>query len=181
MQGKDRLERFIAENSEAFDTEVPNKRNWNAIESELGFNDNRHRQNTSWYWKAAVFLLLGAVGFLLVDKYDFKVSNDQVSNLQKFEELETFYSSLIANKEERLASETPNREASVYLEVEIKELDEIYSDLKEMFLESQPSEQVMERLVHLLRQKLHVIDSQLERIEKQKIPEGVEDSAEISM
>ncbi|HEY9117676.1 MAG TPA: hypothetical protein VIN11_07605, partial [Roseivirga sp.] len=106
---------------------------------------------------------------------------DQVSNVEKLKELETFYTSLIENKEERLASEISSEDASVYLDVEIRELDEIYAELKELFIESQPSDQVLERLVHLLRQKLHVIDSQLELIEKTKTPQQSQGTSQLSM
>ena len=181
MQGKDKLEGFITENRDVFDSEIPNKRNWTAIEKGLGFEGENGQPRTPWYWKAAVVVLLGAVSFLLIDKYDFSYTNDQVSNVEKFKELESFYTSLIENKEERLASEMTSEEASIYLEVEIRELDEIYSELKELFIESQPSEQVLERLVHLLRQKLHVIDSQLDLIEKTKTPQDGSNISNLSM
>lgn len=181
MQGKDKLEGFIAENREAFDSETPPKRNWSNIEDQLGISTENRAPKTPWYWKAAVVLLLGAVSFLLIDKYDFMAANGHVSNVEKFKEMETFYTSLIENKEQRLASEIASKETSILLEVEIKELDEIYSELKELFFESQPSEQVLERLVHLLRQKLHVIDSQLELIEKAKAPQENKPSSNVSM
>lgn len=180
MQGKDQLEKFIQENRESFDSAEPRKGIWNEIERELDFGSPQLKKSyVGWYWKAAVFLLLGAVGYLLVDRYEVKPTNEmEATTVEKFQELETFYTALIANKKERLDSEMSPEEASLYLKVEMQELDEIYSDLKELFLESQPSEQVMERLVHLLRQKLKVMDSQLEIIEREKLPEGMK--AELS-
>ena len=85
---------------------------------------------------------------------------------------------MINNKRERLSE--VKGESSFDLQVEMKELDEIYSDLRELFLESQPSEQVLERLVHLLRQKLHVIDSQLEIIEQEQLPEEMKKEMEVN-
>lgn len=182
MQGKDQLEQFIGENREAFDTAEPGKKNWDAIEQQLHFNDAPTINRVAWYWKAAVFLLLGAVGFLMVDRYQIQQTPElEATNVEKFKELETFYTSLIANKQERLESEMSPKEATMYLEVEMKELDEIYSDLKALFLESQPSEQVMERLVHLLRQKLKVMDSRLEKIEREKLPEDMKEAVDLSI
>ena len=184
MRGKDQLEKFIHENKAALDQAEPRAELWNDIESKLNFEAPQVKISyISWYWKAAVFLLLGAVGYLLVDRYDVKPANDlEATNVEKFHELETFYTSLIANKQERLNSEMSPEEASMYLDVEMKELDEIYSELKEMFLQSQPSEQVMERLVHLLRQKLKVMDSQLQIIEREKLPKEMqEELSETSM
>lgn len=175
MQGKDQLEKFILENRESFDSAEPKGDVWNDIESKLEFNTPQvHKSYVGWYWKAAVFLLLGAVGYLLVDRYEVKPANEmEATTVEKFHELETFYTALIANKKERLESEESSEGASDYLQVEMQELDEIYADLKELFMESQPSEQVMERLVHLLRQKLKVMDSQLEIIEREKLPEAM--------
>ncbi|WP_420386108.1 hypothetical protein [Roseivirga sp.] len=182
MQGKDQLEQFIGENREAFDTAEPGKKSWEVIEQQLHFNDAPKVNRVGWYWKAAVFLLLGAVGFLMVDRYQIQQTPElEATNVEKFKELETFYTSLIANKQERLESEMSPKEATMYLEVEMKELDEIYSDLKALFLESQPSEQVMERLVHLLRQKLKVMDSRLEKIEREKLPEEMKEVVDLSM
>ena len=181
MQGDDRLENFIRENRELFDAAEPNKRVWNAIDKELHLGDSR-KVNVGWYWKAAVFLLLAAVTFLMVDRYEVKRPSElEATNVEKFKELETFYTSLIANKQERLESEMSPKDASMYLEVEMKELDGIYSDLREMFLDSQPSEQVMERLIHLLRQKLKVMDSRLEILENSKMPEQMKEDADISL
>lgn len=182
MQGKDKLEKFILKNKEAFDTAEPNTDNWDKIEARLGLNRTRTKNYVAWYWKAAVFLLLGAVGFLLVDRYNVQPANDlEVSNIEKFKELETFYTSLINHKKEKLESELSAEEASIYLQVEMQELEEIYEDLKELFLESQPSEQVMERLVHLLRQKLKVMDSRLEIMERDKLPEEMQEASDVSL
>lgn len=182
MQGKDKLEKFILRNREAFDTAEPQEGNWAKIEAQLGFEKPAAKHYVGWYWKAAVFLLLGAVSFLLVDRYNVQPANDlETSNIEKFKELETFYTSLIDNKKEKLESEMSAEEASIYLQVEMQELDEIYSDLKELFLESQPSEQVMERLVHLLRQKLKVMDSRLEIMELDKLPEEMKEASDVSL
>ncbi|GHE68901.1 MULTISPECIES: hypothetical protein [Roseivirga] len=180
MQDNDKLEALIRNNRESFDSHEPRPENWQKIEAELGFDQRRDNKTQSlWLWKAAVILLLGVVAFLLADKYNqSEPLEEQLASVQHFEELETFYTSLINNKRERLSE--VKGESSFDLQVEMKELDEIYSDLRELFLESQPSEQVLERLVHLLRQKLHVIDSQLEIIEQEQLPEEMKKEMEVN-
>ena len=100
MQDKDKLARFIQENRQEFDLKEPKRQVWKGIESKL----KPVQATTLWYWKAAVFLLIGAVGFLLTDKFlpesETIISIEQqealaTSNLEKFEELEVFYSSII--------------------------------------------------------------------------------------
>jgi len=183
MQAKDQLEKVISENREAFNEAEPRKAVCEGIEDQLELDSSKIIVNSvNWYWKAAVVLLIGAVSFLLVDKYSVdKALPVEATNMEKFQELETFYNSLIANKQERLDASRSPEQASMTLEVEIQELDEIYDDLKMLFLESQPSEQVMERLVHLLRQKLRVIDSQLEIMDREKLPEEMKENIDSSL
>lgn len=186
MQDKDNLERFIEENREGFDLKEPKQEVWTNIESNL----QPERTNTLWYWKAAVFLLIGAVGFLLTDKFlpesETIISIEQqqslaTSNLEKFEELEVFYSSIISKKREKVSEELEAGDMFNYLEGDIQELDLIYTDLKDVFLESQQSEEVLDRLVHLLRQKIHLLNSQLDILERDKLPQEMKEATGISM
>ncbi len=174
QQDKDNLEQFIVENRAAFDGKEPNERVWSNIESKL----ESKAQPTLWYWKAAVFLLIGAVGFLLANKYSTKKNQvagveelAQESNLEKFEELEMFYASIISNKSEKLSQElSESDDIFNYLEADIEELDVIYKDLKEVFIESQQSDEILDRLIHLLRQKIHMLNSQLDILDRDRLP-----------
>ncbi|OEK05175.1 hypothetical protein [Roseivirga misakiensis] len=185
MQGKDNLENFIRNNRAEFDDKSPSDNVWNAIERDL----EPKTTNQLWYWKAAVFLLVGAVTFLLIDR----PNQDQVSpnideqqalletaNLEKFEELETFYSSIISNKISKLEGVEEDAQFD-YLEAEIKNLDVLYSDLKNVFLESQQSEEVLDRLIHILRQKIHLINSELDILESDRLPEEMRKEVGLSM
>ncbi len=186
MQDKDKLEYFIKENREGFDVSEPRKEVWTGIESKLSGEES----NRLWYWKAAVFLLIGAVGFLLADKFLPKSetidSMEQLdalaaSNLEKFEELEVFYSSIISKKRDKVSEELESGDMFNYLEADIKELDVIYKDLKGVFIQSQQSEEVLDRLVHLLRRKIHLLNSQLDLLERDKLPEAMRKDVSVSM
>ncbi len=174
MQGKDNLEKFVAENREALDDRMPNRDVWSAIDQDLR---TEIKFQTAWYWKVAVVVLLGAVSFLLFDKYSVQtqtladIESLEVSNVDKFEDLESFYTSIISQKETKLNEElAQNREYYNYIETDLEELNELYTDLKELFLESQPSDELLDRLLHLLRQKIHLINSQLDIIGTEKVP-----------
>ncbi|GEM_PF-795546 len=186
MQDKDKLARFIEENRQEFDLKEPKRQVWKGIESKL----KPVQATTLWYWKAAVFLLIGAVGFLLTDKFlpesETIISIEQqealaTSNLEKFEELEVFYSSIISKKRAKVSEELGTGDMFNYLEGDIQELDVIYKDLKGVFLESQQSEEVLDRLVHVLRQKIHLLNSQLDILERDKLPEEMRKSIDISI
>ena len=187
MQGKDNLEQFIREHRSSFDTKDPSSKVWDSIGQELARGDSP--RNTLWYWKAAVFLLIGAVGFLLVDKFagtaipsiDESTLASEVSNLEKFQELEIFYTSIITEKSGKLNEELQDDEHFNHLEVDMKVLDELYADLKEVFLQSQQSEEVLNRLIHVLRQKIHLLNSQLDILEDEMLPEEMRAEPGISM
>ena len=174
MQGKDNLEKFVAENREAFDDKVLSKDVWSSIDQEL---KTSIAPKTVWYWKAAVVVLLGAVSFLLVDKYSVEkqtladIESLEISNVDKFQDLESFYTSIISKKQVKLNQQlADNQSVYNYVETDLEELNELYDDLKELFLESQPSDELLDRLLHLLRQKIHLINSQLDIIGTEKAP-----------
>lgn len=185
MQGKDNLEKFIHENRMAFDDKEPKEDVWNKIDASL----EPKQSNQLWYWKAAVVLLIGAVSFLLIDRSTDglqKLTIDEhqaleTSNLEKFEELELFYTSIISNKNDKLLVELEEGNEFNYLGTDIKDLDVIYDDLKAVFLESQQSEEILDRLIHILRQKIHMLNSQLDILERDRLPEDMKSELGLSM
>ena len=176
MQGKDNLEKFVLEHRDHFDDKMPSRDVWSAIDQDSRL---KPKPTTTWYWKAAVVVLLGAVSFLLADKYSMQseplaeIDAREIPNLDKFQDLESFYTSIISEKQVRLDEElTNNAELYNFIETDLEELNELYSDLKEMFLETQPSDELLDRLLHLLRQKIHLINSQLDIIGAEKVPDN---------
>lgn len=173
MQDKDQLEEFIKEHKASFDTIEAPKGVWDKIESDLDKSFEPSKP-VLWYWKAAVIVLLGAVIFLVADKYvPNGASQEQLSEVSEFEELETFYTSIINKKESKLKEELKGEEAINYLEIDIEELDLLYQDLRKVYLEEQTTPEVYDRLMHLLRQRLHLINSQLDIIAQEKMPEDL--------
>jgi len=186
MQGKDNLEDFIQENRAAFDLKTPRDQVWSSIEKEI----EPRPSNQLWYWKAAVILLIGAVTFLLIDRssvtsgqldIDEQQAAIEVASLEKFQELETFYTSIISNKVDKVSVALEEGNEFDYLVADIKSLDLIYHDLKDVFLESQQSEEVLDRLMHILRQKIHLINSQLDILERDILPEAMKKDVGVSM
>lgn len=173
---QDRLEEFVKANRDAFDDASPRPELWDKIEGALDGTDERVKpiKSTLWMWKAAVVLLLGAVTFLAIERF---VPQDQVvdtesvvSTLEEFQELEAFYTSVIDEKKDKLSVELEGEEFFNYLEGDIEEIDAIYKELRDLYTNDQESQIVMDRLIHLLRQKLHLINSQLDILEEAKNP-----------
>jgi hypothetical protein len=175
---KDKLEDFIKENKDAFDTAEPNNKVWNKIDTSLNDNKVKPINNGIWYWRIAVAVLLIAVVYLAADK--FSVINptvDQRSTLQEFEQIETFYTSMISEKKLELSEQITDQEYFSYLEADIESLDDLYNELKVTYEEDQETPQVKNALVHLLRQKLHLINKQLAILEELKSPNSNGNSA----
>lgn len=170
---QDKLEDFIKENHGQFDDAEPRHSVWERIDVELSDRKVISLRPTMWYWKAAVVVLIGAVAFLLVDRMTFRDQEvEAVTTVEEFNELETFYTSLISKKELRVDNATASDEFFTFLETDIEEIDAIYSELKKTFEEDQETPAVLNALVHLLRQKLHLISSQLEVINDLKTQES---------
>lgn len=175
---QDRLEEFVKTHRNEFDTAEPKQELWERIAADMNGEQEKVVPMTRglWLWKAAVAVLLVAVTYLAVDKFlPVQQEVQEVSTLEEFEEVEAFYTSIISEKSSKLSVEMENGEFFNYLEADIEELDAIYFELKATFEDEQGGQQVLGTLVHLLRQKLHLINSQLDILEEVKNPVYTED------
>lgn len=170
---QDRLEEFVKEHRNEFDAIEPREELWQRIATDLEGEDKKVKllSRGLWWWKVAVAVLLVAVTYLAVDKF---VPNEEeiksMATLEEFEEFESFYTSIITEKNSKLSLELEGEEFFNYLEGDIEEIDAIYTELRATFKNDQGGEQVLSTLVHLLRQKLHLINSQLDILEEAKNP-----------
>ncbi|KOF01715.1 hypothetical protein OB69_15290 [Roseivirga seohaensis subsp. aquiponti] len=172
---QDKLEDFIKENKEQFDTEVPRAEVWNKIQKGLDKSDNASNSSTHWFWKVAVAVLLIAVAYLGSEKYFGADVNKESTAMEEFKELETFYTQMISDKKTKLSEEVEAGEYFSFLEADIQSLDQNYEELKTTFENGQETPQLKSALVHLLKQKLYLIEKQLEILEetKSETSEGV--------
>lgn len=171
---QDRLEEFVKANRAAFDDAEPRPELWKSIERSLEDEDDekvKPLQSRLWMWKVAVAVLLVAVTYLAVDRFVPRSEMPEtVSTLEEFKDLEAFYTSIIDEKHSKLTNEMEGEEFFNYLEADIEELDAIYVELRETYTTGVESQEVLDRLVHLLRQRLHLINSQLDILEDAKNP-----------
>lgn len=170
---QDNLEEFIKKSKDQFDEFEPRHAVWEKIDLELTDSKIKSIRPTIWIWKVAVVILLGAVSFLLVDRYTFKEQQvATVTTVEEFNDLEIFYTSLISKKELRVQDATASDDYFTFLETDIEEIDAIYTELKKTFEEDLETPAVVDALVHLLRQKLHLIGAQLEVLNEKKTNEN---------
>lgn len=165
---QDKLEDFIKDNKEQFDTETPKEEVWNRVEKKLDQSTSTKSNSTHWFWKVAVAVLLVAVAYLGSEKYFNADVNNESTAMQEFKELETFYTQMISDKKSRLSEEVEAGEYFSFLEADIQSLDQYYEELKTTFESGQETPQLKSALVHLLKQKLYLIEKQLEILEETK-------------
>ena len=172
---QDKLEDFIKDNKEQFDTETPRGAVWNTIEKGLNRNASAKYNSTHWFWKIAVAVLLIAVVYLGSEKYFGTAINQGSTTMQEFKEIETIYTQMISDKKSELSEEVEAGEYFSFLEADIQSLDQSYEELKTTFESGQETPQLKSALVHLLKQKLYLIEKQLEILEetKSEISEGL--------
>ncbi|WP_323757192.1 hypothetical protein [Roseivirga sp.] len=172
---QDKLEDFIKDNKEQFDTETPRGEVWKKIQKGLDKNGKASGTSTHWFWKVAVAVLLIAVAYLGSEKYFNADASKESTAMQEFKELETFYTQMISDKKTKLSEEVETGEYFSFLEADIQSLDQNYEELKITFESGQETPQLKSALVHLLKQKLYLIEKQLEILEetKSETSEGV--------
>lgn len=172
---QDRLEEFVKTHRSEFDAAEPKQELWDRIASDLDTEDEKVKPINGgsgvWLWKTAVAVLLVAVTYLAIDKFvPVEAEIPTMATIEDFEEFEAFYTSIITEKSSKLSLELEGDKFFNYLEADIEELDAIYGELRATFESEQGGEQVLSTLVHLLRQKLHLINSQLDILEEAKNP-----------
>ena len=174
MQDKDQLEEFIRDNRGSFDSKEVPSGVWNRITRDLD-QPQVQKNPVLWYWKAAVVVLLAAVTFLVADNYwPSSAESVATTELSEFEELEMFYTSIINKKQVKLDRALEGEEAINFLSSDIEELELLYNDLRKVYLEEQSSPEVYDRLMHLLRRRIHMINAQLDIIAQEKFPEELD-------
>jgi hypothetical protein len=175
MQDRDELEQFISDHKSQFDVLEPPREGWEAISKELEADQLGGQDRRGVYWKVAALLMIGFLTFLMTDKFKpVVVEGEELSaSIEEFEELETFYTSIISKKEIKLEAELESNIAINYLQVDIEELEFLYNDLRSLYVQKQSTPEVRDRLVHLLRQRLHLINSQLDILQEDKVSNNI--------
>ena len=169
---KDRLEKFVSENRESFDSETPGDRVWKKIQNEIFVK----RTGTSqiWMWKAAAIVFFCLSSFLLLK--DFLIDSEPADNLtgvtDQFIETENYYTSLISLKEQELDNYSDNVDFNYMAQT--GNLNAIYQVLKTE-LEKDPSQPVIDALILNLISRVDILNRELDRLEKLREEEITEE------
>jgi len=176
---EDKLEQFVKDNAEGFNSFEPPVMAWDAIEKALPVAKQVPvRKIWPYAWKAAAAVLIFASAWLLNDYTDSKqqtgssepystvASSPQLSELS---DAEAYYTTQISSKQAELAQYARQHpEVIEDLKKEFTEMDKSKAELKKDLAESNADEKVIEAIILSYRVKLEILDQMLTELRKTK-------------
>lgn len=179
----DNIERFIRDNREGFDTELPGKKNWSAIEKQIGIPKSTASifpmSIFKWTAAAAIFIGIIATGLYLYNA----PSSASVVSLAKdpvveqidpqYAKMVAQFSSLIEEKQLELKSlEKDNPELFKQFAGDIKKLDSTYQVLRNTLPANPNKEQLLEAMISNLQMQIGLLNQQLQIIQQVNRPKN---------
>lgn len=175
---KDRLEEFIKENREGFDSENPRSDLWNNIESELEKNETHF--GNGWLWKVAALVFLASTIALLF-KGNIGVEDLPTTQLSsngynsELVEVESYYTQLISEKKQEIQSYEIK---DIELLSDINGLDSMYAELKNNLKVNQKDGRLISAMIKNLQLRVDILNQQLNILENIK---NIEHNEKISI
>ena len=160
---KDKIEKFIIENRQEFNSDRPGKDVWRNIESSLGW---RGKVGISILWKAAAVFFFAVSLFLLIERQGKSEFPQQITIDQDFSVIEQFYISQINEmKDEIDILLTSDIDVDDNFKEDLGKLDAMYLVLKDN-LSQNPSRGVIDALVLNLIMKIDLLNEKLLEIDE---------------
>ncbi|MBK9256673.1 MAG: hypothetical protein IPM42_14390 [Saprospiraceae bacterium] len=167
---KDHIEKFIQDNREEFDFLTPDAHIWNRIERQL---DHKKERRTIFMWSsriAAIMVTVLVVGIVIGLSLGHKNSSDinyaLSPELKSLQETENYYQQQVSVKLNEVKSIQPESN----IENDLKQLDEIYEELKSELIKSNysNSEIMINAMIKNHKTKVEILESILEKQNKNK-------------
>ncbi|MFY0598408.1 MAG: hypothetical protein JXR03_01970 [Cyclobacteriaceae bacterium] len=155
----DKLEKFILDHRQDFDSLEPSERLWKGIEKDLSHG----KRDFSIIWKVAAVLFLCSTIYLTFERQFSGAVMDEEFNLaqQEFYEAERYYFQQISEKKIILTGMQIDEKNADLIEEE-GQLDEIYQDLKRQYLGKTTNPILRDALVENLRLRMKILSNQIE-------------------
>ena len=172
----ERLDQFVRENAEGFDTLNPPELAWEVIEQRLPSGRKTVvRRLWPYAWKAAAAVIIFAAAWMLNDLRDAGrsgtlpvVAGKEVNpELLELSDAEAYYTSQISSRQAELAAYARQHpEILEDLKAEFTEMDRKKADLKDDLTESNADEKVIEAIILSYRVKIEILDEMLNALKK---------------
>jgi hypothetical protein len=168
---EDKFEKFITENREAFEFHDPDPKIWRRIEGNLRF-----KSKPGWrliLQRVAVVAMIFAASYgvnEMIHRYTHgepkahhvPVKSNTVPGLM---EAEAYYTSLLNQKMDELKPVMANCPAlAEELNVDMSELDSVYTDLKKDLKDNMANQEVVEAIIENYRLKIRILEELLSEI-----------------
>uniref|UniRef100_UPI0025CBAA71 hypothetical protein n=1 Tax=Marivirga sp. TaxID=2018662 RepID=UPI0025CBAA71 len=125
----DKLEQFIKDNKNDFDSDFNPENSWDKIESKI--SKNKGSNKSVWMMAASIAILL-SLGWLIYDRAQLTDKINELENLsvnnKPYSEIESFYQQSI--EEKTLLVNTISTEKNIKVNTDLKSLNKKYEDLK---------------------------------------------------
>lgn len=159
----DQFERFITENRELFETEVPSDMLWGKI------HNRSKKKDYSIYWKVAAIIMMVSTLILLIDRNFRDVENSEMAQVEisEFQTVEQYYNQMIAERKVELLNASNTQLRKEFL-TELDLLDQKYQDLKKTYLNQNSSEMLTDAMINNLRIRLELLNQQLRILQNLK-------------
>ena len=170
-----KLERFIAENREEFDTEMPGNRVWEQVEKNIGLQKSISISRKPLFYRgvaAAVLLMLMAGIYFVMNKpmnpQPVMAGPVQQTDVQGSIMVNEFAKLIVMKQEElkQISAEQP--ELYHTFTKDIRQLDSTYNTLKTQINVTPNREMLIEAMIQNLQLQLNVLNQQLHIIQQIK-------------
>jgi hypothetical protein len=174
---EDKLEQFIKNHAEDFNSLEPPSMAWNSIEKELPVQKlTPIRILWPYAWKVAAAIIIFASAWMLKDYTDHStpsekpvISAEANPQLNELSDAEAYYTSQISNKQAELAHYARQHPEIIEdLKKEFTEMDKGKTELKNDLAESNADEKVIEAIILSYRVKLEILDQILNELRRSK-------------
>jgi hypothetical protein len=172
---KDNLEKFILENRESFDTEIPDREAWKKIK--------KRRQRPSFNSRLLKFSIRAAamvfIFFLSYAYHEYRDNrqiphmsagneNEIYEEIPELKETEKYYSTLVSEKMEELQPYLIRLpEIREVVEQDLSELDSVYVSLKNDLKDNIANDKVIEAMIQNYRLKLEILEELLKEVKNE--------------
>ena len=171
----DKLEQFILDNRQGFDSEEPSADLW------AGINKRKpEKKSISLNWKT-IGMRAAAVVVIFISSYYFhdfmndtdvqltadtkSIQNEDNPLYKDFLEAELYYTSQISYKKQEFFSLTSNSPAlQKDINQELENLDELFKDLKDDLSDNADNQEVIQAMIQNYRIKLDILEDLLNQI-----------------
>jgi len=179
---KDRIEQFIEDNRDAFDSFNPPVAE--KTFKKISLRRKRHKIRTVFLWsfsRAAAVLLIFGISYAFHEYIDrnreIKMAEQKINNiyeqLPELKEAENYYSNLVSEKLEEIEPFlVSNPGISEAVTSDLTELDSVYVSLKNDLKDNVANDQVIEAMIQNYRLKLRILEELLAEIKQENSKEN---------